>query len=238
VWSSATISAQPWITRIDNSPDPVMMKAAADYERRVASARALKGRIYREVEGETNSVYGRDWRHFEGRVAQVHSDGMRVEGQLCRLDGRDAERCEFFVVNFPFQVADGDVIASTNFHMGKLVAPHTYATAMGSHRTLRKLDYGRVVQLPAPPEAPPPSAHALAERKAKQAGAVFEFYRVQAEGGDALAQFRLGELYRDGNGVDRDPLKACVWFRRAVAQGHKGAEAALADCEAANGASH
>jgi hypothetical protein len=89
-------------------------------------------------------------------------------------------------------------------------------------------DRGRVV------EAPPPNPAAEADKKAKQAAAVFEFYRAGAEGGDAGSQFRLGELYRDGKGVDRDVTKACLWFRKAAAQGDKAATAALADCQAAD----
>jgi hypothetical protein len=42
-----------------------------------------------------------------------------------------------------------------------------------------------------------------------------EFYRIAAEMGHAGAQYRLGELYRTGRGVDLDLLKALKWLKAA-----------------------
>jgi len=44
--------------------------------------------------------------------------------------------------------------------------------------------------------------------------------RSAAEAGDAEAQFRLGTLYRLGEGVPSDPIEAAIWYRRAAQQGH------------------
>ena len=40
-----------------------------------------------------------------------------------------------------------------------------------------------------------------------------------ARGGDAAAQYRLGKMFSDGNGVPEDHAKAAEWLRKAAAQG-------------------
>ena len=231
LWSAA-VGAQPWI--IHGAPmerDYEEEARQREYGVRAARRAALNGKEYREVEGVTNSIYGRDWFQFQGKVMQVQDGGVRVRGKLCRADGKDVVDSEFFVVHCPFVVSDDDVIKGDGYHMAKLVGSYTYATVGGTFRTLKKLDYGRVVQWYAEVASP----GAQADRVARQAVAVFEFYRAGAEGGDTYSEFRVGELYRDGKGVGRDLRKACVWFRRAAAQGHREAGAALADCEATSG---
>lgn len=53
--------------------------------------------------------------------------------------------------------------------------------------------------------------------------------RRLAEGGDAEAQYRLGEAYHDGCGVQQDLAEALFWYRRAAEQSHLYALADLAD---------
>jgi TPR repeat protein len=64
-------------------------------------------------------------------------------------------------------------------------------------------------------------------QRAKVMAPVIAYYQRAAEGGDAEAQLRLGEIYRDGDGVAKDAAKACEWFAKAAAQGNKRAEEAL-----------
>ncbi len=45
-----------------------------------------------------------------------------------------------------------------------------------------------------------------------------------AEGGDASAQFSLGLLYENGDGVPRDYSKAREWYEKAAAQGEVKAQ--------------
>ncbi len=47
--------------------------------------------------------------------------------------------------------------------------------------------------------------------------------RPLAEAGLADAQFILGRMYQNGEGVSRDPLRAAEWYRRAAMQGHADA---------------
>ncbi len=48
-----------------------------------------------------------------------------------------------------------------------------------------------------------------------------------AEAGLEYAQYALGKLYRDGSGVEKDILRAVIWFTRAAEQGNSYAAYAL-----------
>jgi len=49
-------------------------------------------------------------------------------------------------------------------------------------------------------------------------------FRVLAEQGDASAQFNLGSLYRQGQGVPQDDKLAVAWWTKAAEQGHTDAQ--------------
>ena len=55
-----------------------------------------------------------------------------------------------------------------------------------------------------------------------------EALRLAAEQGDAQAQYRLGAVYLDGVGAERDHAEALRWSRLAADQGHIGARSHLA----------
>ena len=48
-----------------------------------------------------------------------------------------------------------------------------------------------------------------------------------AEKGDALAQFNLGSMYDNGEGVEQDFKEAVKWYRKAAEQGHANAQNTL-----------
>ena len=52
-------------------------------------------------------------------------------------------------------------------------------------------------------------------------------WRPLAEGGDADAQFNLGQAYRLGRGVPLDLAAAKIWFERAARSGHVDAQTTL-----------
>ncbi len=52
-------------------------------------------------------------------------------------------------------------------------------------------------------------------------------YRLAAEQGDADAQFRLGVMYCDGEGVPKDYAEAVKWYRRAAKRGNARAQYSL-----------
>jgi TPR repeat protein len=54
--------------------------------------------------------------------------------------------------------------------------------------------------------------------------AYIETMRKAAEAGDADAQYDLGLMYHDGEGVPEDYVEAVKWFRKAAEQGHAAAQ--------------
>lgn len=48
--------------------------------------------------------------------------------------------------------------------------------------------------------------------------------RLQAEKGDAAAQFNLAQTYYEGRGVEPDYVQAAVWYRKAAEQGMAAAQ--------------
>jgi TPR repeat protein len=52
----------------------------------------------------------------------------------------------------------------------------------------------------------------------------YKLFRPLAEHGDALAQFRIGDMYRVGGGVARDFHEAEKWYRKAAEQKQKEAQ--------------
>jgi TPR repeat protein len=68
-----------------------------------------------------------------------------------------------------------------------------------------------------------PYEDGLAAFKTGDYPAALRPFRLAAEQGNADAQFSLGALYRLGQGVPRDYVKAHLWFNLAAAQGFEGA---------------
>jgi len=52
---------------------------------------------------------------------------------------------------------------------------------------------------------------------------VFRFQVKLAEQGNPEAQYKVGEMYETGKGVQKDPAIALTWFEKAAAQDHKKA---------------
>jgi TPR repeat protein len=62
----------------------------------------------------------------------------------------------------------------------------------------------------------------------KDYGTAMREWRPLAEQGLAGAQFNLGQLYHQGQGVTQDYTMARQWWEQAAAQGHAGAQYNLA----------
>ena len=68
------------------------------------------------------------------------------------------------------------------------------------------------------------------ENAAQQAGlSQSSFQQMAAETGNAWAQYRLGESFRMGAGVEKDLEQAALWYLKAARQGNEFAEARLVD---------
>lgn len=185
---------------------------------------------YRVINGETQKVDG-TWLAVSGRIVQVHpSEGIRVSGGI---EGQSMGT-DFFVVNLPVSGAEGDYLPPAGcVLLVKDVGTYTYSTAAGSSRTIRKYDYGT-------PWTPPPlTPEQLAAQRAAQkadlearkkfAGEkVLARDKAAAANDDADGLERMAERYRDGNGVEKDLIRAQIYFKRAAANGSTTASNKLA----------
>jgi TPR repeat protein len=61
-------------------------------------------------------------------------------------------------------------------------------------------------------------------RAPRDPSAAAKWYLDAAEQGIPEAQYALGKMYFEGQGVARDPAKAATWIRRAAEQGHAAAQ--------------
>ena len=57
-----------------------------------------------------------------------------------------------------------------------------------------------------------------------------EKLKLAAEQGNVEAQYKVGLVYLNGNGVDRDYAAAVKWFQKAAKQGDSDAQCALGEC--------
>lgn len=56
------------------------------------------------------------------------------------------------------------------------------------------------------------------------AGTIFEATLEAAQSGNAEAQGKLGNMYAEGRGTERDSIKAFIWMSAAKANGDKASE--------------
>jgi len=181
-----------------------------------------------------NIAVGAGWVQFYGKVLEVQPKGVRLEGFYKGNGGVPDE--DFFVENFPFQVAENDFVGGGAEKLFAIPAGvYTYKTAIGGSRTIHKLDYG-AVYVPPPPtpeqiEAARKIAAAkkIADAKRATAGAELALKSNQdaAAAGDAYGLLRMGERYRDGEGVERDLAKAREYLAKAKDAGSPSAPSEL-----------
>lgn len=84
--------------------------------------------------------------------------------------------------------------------------------------------------LTTPDDSMEETAHETAD--ANDVSCVVECFRRALEQNDAAAQYRLGECYAEGHGVEQDVGQAMLWFRKAAAQGYAPAQYRLGECYA------
>jgi len=102
---------------------------------------------------------------------------------------------------------------------------------------LRKLDDPGVADQPAPPSPlapvldfqPPPGKGSSSPADSGRGNESVEYLWKLAERGDAVAQYTIGVLYRNGQGVAQDYAQALSWFRKAAYKGHESAQFSLGE---------
>ena len=191
---------------------------------------------WRAINGETNYIkpIGVE---FCGKVVDVTANGVRISGEFGSLfethyltsaevafSGVAVNYSDFFVANFPFEVVSEQVVSENQHLMAWYVGTYTYTTVNGASRTIKKLDYGTPCN--PPPELIKQQIEAakakalLAKKKAEQAKATaLKSNQDAAAKGDMFGLLRMGERYRDGDGVEKDLAKAKEYLQKAADAG-------------------
>jgi hypothetical protein len=96
------------------------------------------------------------------------------------------------------------------------------------------LNFEIIDYVPPPSEEELAAARALklsadAEKKAANTAKALKYNRELAGAGDAYGELRMGQRYRDGDGVARDLRLAREWLAKSAAQGDKTAQRELGE---------
>jgi len=169
-------------------------------------------------------ILAKGWVSFSGEVIEVQPRGIRVRGLVDKGNAGSV----FFIERFPYQVAEESFVSGA----AKAAGVYTYPTVLGGTSTIHNFDYGLIST--APPRAIPSleelnqQRQASLDKKTASQARSFQINLELAKSGDPLGQWRLGQMYRDGEGVAKDTQAARAWFAKAAAQGQKDAAADLA----------
>ena len=161
------------------------------------------------------------WLEFSGTVLHVDSGGFTIIGCL------SGENCIFYVRNFPYVVADGETIGRSQQSQSCFVAKLTglQSVVIGNNvQTVKVLDYGKAY-VPPPPTPEQIAARAKKVEDGKQKA--LQLNEEQAAKGDPIGLCRMGERYRDGEGVDKDLAKAKDYLQKAADAGDPSAQEEL-----------
>jgi hypothetical protein len=227
---------------------------------------------WRKINGKAVYVLSADsdFMNCAGTVIQTINGGVLVKS-LLDITG------DYFIKNFPFQVADGYELDASKF-MAIKVGLKKCTTVLGGERTVTELDYGEPCERPKGGEIIEAEAKGLMPYEQKQLHEIesslaeklnaaaaakkrvadfvnkidddkimavekdkqrkdliketarkkaLQWNQEQADKGDDYGLFRMGERYRDGDGVPKDLTKAREYLTKAVAAGSPSAPDAL-----------
>jgi hypothetical protein len=175
-----------------------------------------------------------EWNFIHGKVLQVTSDGILFQKYADGDFEMAGDWRTVLIRNYPHTAVDGWTMS---FYV-LLDGVHQYTSVQNATKTIVAYNYGLI-----------PSAAEMAHYKTEQkkkfdqlqqknqtindqkktAAAIkaLESNQALAEKGDAYGLFRMGERYRDGEGVPKDESKAREYFQKAAAKGHLSAANAL-----------
>jgi hypothetical protein len=166
--------------------------------------------------------------HFSSRVTPTTTTDDQI---ATRIQDSSYQRDKiygddlFFVQGFPYP-------ATPRLGYEKMLALdsdyYSYANSLGQPITVHKLIYGKpCLKIWSPEELAALQQKANAQKQDVQ-DAALKFNQSQADKGDAFGLLRMGERYRDGDGVPKDLEKAKDYFTKATAAGCSDATNELA----------
>lgn len=205
---------------------------AAQYAAMQAKAQHIQAVLqtcpWREMDGVTQHV-AVTWCEFSGQVLETDDEGVRIEGQYHTIypEYQTSFNGIFFVKHFPYEIADND--ETPTCLSGLQDGVYSYETVMKSKSTIRCLDFG--IPCDAPDWAKPPApVKVVTDPRAANASKqrILAANEQAAANGDAFGLLRMGERYRDGDGVTQDFAKAQAYLSRAALTGDPTASNELA----------
>jgi hypothetical protein len=156
------------------------------------------------------------------QVQQVLDDGIIVQRIDRTIYSSDVSLGDpLFVTNYPAfkNLSDRQVICFLALHTGN----YRYTDTQGATRTIPFYDCGKPF---VPPLQKPLTPEQIAAAKAKAeaskksgAAAALKFNQDAAAKGDMFGLLRMGERYRDGDGVEKDLAKAKDYLQKAADAG-------------------
>jgi TPR repeat protein len=127
----------------------------------------------------------------------------------------------FLVGNFPFPAMVGNGLERLMAYDAGYI---TYTNSADRVLTVRKLDYGTpCIKIWSPEEIAAVKQKAESQ-KSSNAERVLRSNQDAADKGDAYGLLRMGERYRDGDGVPKDLAKAKDYLTKAAAAGSPTAD--------------
>ncbi|HZL79545.1 MAG TPA: hypothetical protein VFC17_11890 [Candidatus Limnocylindrales bacterium] len=156
------------------------------------------------------------------QVAQVVDGGIVVRRIDRTIYSPDADYGEpFFVTNYPSfsKLSDNEIIHFLALRNGT----YRYTDTTGAARTIPFYDCGKPYV--APPQKPltleqiAAAKSKAAASKKSGAAAALKFNQDAAAKGDRFGLLRMGERYRDGDGVEKDLAKAKEYLQKAADAG-------------------
>jgi len=199
---------------------------------------------FRVVEGETNSIS--NFEDIKGKVLQVTSDGLLLATPKYEDGNFYYTGPTILLQHYALDVVDDQIIHTIAMPTGR----YSYTSVQNSTRTVQKYECGTPVypsqesldkaigeaktgiafyenQIKAE-AARIKSIKSAAAAKLKEGKAkALKIDQDGADKNDPVGLMMMGQRYRDGDGVDKDLVKAAAYFKRAQEAGFPGADTAL-----------
>jgi hypothetical protein len=161
-------------------------------------------------------------------VDQVLPDGILVhEVRFNGAVGGSVEDKQCLITNYPAlqTISNGQKVHFLAIRVGN----YRYTDTSGAMRTVPLYDCGvpysaqavnAILHPPLTPEQKVAQAAARAAKKLAAQQAVLQSYSPKADNGDGFAQYRLGEIYLHGEGVETNLAYAKRYLSMAVTNGY------------------
>ena len=197
--------------------DDLLMRLQKLAEFGDAQAQSILGRMYATGDGvPENAAKAAEW--LEKAAAQGDADAQTALAMMYRNDNG--------VPKHAATSAAGDSKSATERNVNEQSNPEVITPGDGVPKNTAKAAEGDIKS--------PPQEIAKAHNNLRiisagndvsmNGGKALERLQIEAAQGNASAQFKLGMMYRIGEGVPENAAKAAVWFENAAAQGNANAQ--------------